>query len=53
MYRFPMAVALLLAVVASGCGRKVNPQEAKAVAAIEKLGGTVTVDEKERGDSSH
>jgi len=53
-------LCLSLAVVASGCTARVNPRaeeaaagetsrQAKAVAQIERLGGTVTVDEKRPG----
>ena len=43
-----LVLGLSLAVVASGCAARVNPEQAKAVAEIEKLGGTVTFDEKSR-----
>ena len=36
---------LSLAVVVSGCAARVNPKEAKIVAEVERLGGTVAVDE--------
>lgn len=39
-------VALILAVGVMGCGHRGNPQEAAAVAAIERLAGTVEYDEK-------
>ena len=41
-----LVLGLSLAVVASGWAAEVNPEQAKAVAEIEKLGGKVTVDEK-------
>jgi repressor of nif and glnA expression len=39
-------LGLSLAVVASGWAAEANTEQAKAVAEIERLGGTVTVDEK-------
>ena len=41
-----LTLGLSLAVVASGWAAEVNPEQAKAIAEIEKLGGKVTVDEK-------
>jgi len=47
MHRFVMlALGFSLAVVASGWAAEVNPEQAKAIAEIEKLGGRVTLDEK-------
>ena len=41
-----LVLGLLLAVVGSGWAAEMNPEQAKAVAEIEKLGGKVIVDEK-------
>ena len=45
LYVAPLArmqvLGLLLGVVASGCTANVNPEQAKAVAEIERLGGKV------------
>ena len=42
-----------LAVVTSpGCTARVNPEQTKAVAEIERLGGKVTVDERSRDAAS-
>jgi uncharacterized protein YjbI with pentapeptide repeats len=55
LYVAPLAwmqvLGLLLGVVASGCTANVNPEQAKAIAEIEKLGGKVTFDEKSREKS--
>jgi hypothetical protein len=41
-----LVLGLSLAVVTSGCTASVNPEQAKAIAEIEKLAGKVIVDEK-------
>ena len=41
-----LVLGFSLAVVGSGWATEVNPEQAKAVAEIEKLGGNVIVDEK-------
>ena len=41
-----LVLGLSLAVVASGYAAEANPEQAKAVAEVEKLGGKVTIDEK-------
>ena len=38
-------VGLLVAVAVSGCSPRENPKDAKAIAEIVRLGGTVSVDE--------
>jgi hypothetical protein len=50
-FAWMQVLGLLLGVVASGCTANVNPEQAKALAEIEKLGGKVTFDEKSREKS--
>ncbi len=39
-----LVLDVLLAVVVCGCTAKVNPEQTKAIAEIERLGGKVTID---------
>ena len=41
-----LVLGLPLVVVASGYAAEANPEQAKAIAEVKKLGGKVTVDEK-------
>jgi len=50
-FAWMQVLGLLLGVVASGCTANVNPEQAKALVEIERLGGKVPFDEKSRAKS--
>ena len=47
-----LVLGLSLVLIASDWAAEVNPEQAKAIAEIEKLGGKVTVDQRESRQAS-